>query len=259
MTQTQPYDRQFYQTQKSGSYRSACVFVPLVRALIPLKSVCDVGCGAGTWLRCWREHGVEDVLGIDGDHVDKTLLAIPEANFRSADLRQPVRCDRQFDLAMSMEVAEHLPPGRAESFVADLTALAPVVLFSAAVPGQGGTQHINERWQSYWADLFDQAGFATFDVLRPQVWDNDAVEFWYRQNALLFCRRDAIAAYPALTAASAMMPLSVVHPEQYAMKNDPVNALSVKQSLVALRMAAQRAAVRRIRRFWPEGGRHANA
>jgi SAM-dependent methyltransferase len=258
MAQAQPYDRKFYQTQKSGSYRSACVFVPLVRALIPVGSVCDVGCGAGTWLRCWREHGVEDVLGFDGDYVDKNQLAIPEANFRSAELRQPVRCDRQFDLAMSMEVAEHLPPERAEGFVADLVALAPVVLFSAAVPGQGGTHHINERWQSYWADLFDQAGFVTFDVLRPQIWDDETADFWYRQNALLFCRRDAVAAYPALTAAPTTMPLRVVHPDQYAMKNDPVNSLSVRQSLMALRAAVRRSAVRRVRHFWPEGGMRAN-
>ena len=238
--------------QKSGSYRSACVVVPLVRALMPVRSVCDVGCGVGAWLRCWREHGVEDVLGIDGDYVDREELMIPAANFRPSDLRQPVRCDRRFDLVMSMEVAEHLPQDRATGFVTDLAALAPVVLFSAAVPGQGGTEHINERWQDYWASLFDQAGFATFDVLRPLIWDDDGVEFWSRQNMLLFCRRDAIAAYPALTAAPATMPLSLVHPVQYVTQLDACKTLSVRQSLAALLTALRRTAARRIGLWRPK-------
>jgi hypothetical protein len=83
---------------------------------------------------------------------------------------------------MSLEVAEHLPPDRSNSFIAELTALAPVALFSAAIPQQGGTDHINERWQSYWAGLFKKRGFSPLDVIRPAVWENDAVERWYRQN-----------------------------------------------------------------------------
>jgi hypothetical protein len=237
--------------QQSGSYRSASIVVPLIRTLIPVKSVCDVGCGAGTWLRCWRENGIEDVLGIDGDYVDRTQLAIPAANFQAADLRHPIHSTRCFDLVMSLEVAEHLPQERAESFVADLTALAPVVLFSAAVPGQAGTGHINERWQSYWADLFDQAGYAAFDVVRPGIWDDEGVEFWYRQNTLLFCRCDAIAGYPALMAAAATMPLAVVHPALLAASLEPLKTLNTRQALFALRTALSRAFARRIDRWRP--------
>jgi SAM-dependent methyltransferase len=204
------YDRAFYLDQAAGSARSASVIVPLLREFVPIHSVCDVGCGVGTWLRCWLDHGVTDVLGIDGDHVARDQLLIPADKFLAADLRQPLQRGRRFDLAMSLEVAEHLPPERAESFVADLTALAPAVLFSAAIPGQGGTEHINERWQSYWASLFANVGFIALDVLRPRIWHDASIEYWYRQNILLFSRSGTFES------AASTLPLDVVHPKQLA-------------------------------------------
>jgi hypothetical protein len=241
------YDREFFRWHSDGSYRSATVMVPLVLDFLSVRSVCDVGCGVGAWLRCWRESGVEDILGIDGDYVERDQLMIPPTRFRSADLCQPIRCERNFDLAMSLEVAEHLPESRAASFVADLAMLAPVVLFSAAVPGQGGTNHINERWPDYWAVLFDRVGFATFDVLRPAVWVNDAVQFWYRQNTLLFCRRDAIESYSSLATVAATTPLALVHPMLLEAKTAP---LTTTHALTALQTALRRAAARRIGRIW---------
>jgi SAM-dependent methyltransferase len=245
MMQKNVYDPDFYRRQKSGSYRSAEIIVPLLLELMPVRSVCDVGCGVGTWLRCWLENGIEDVLGIDGDYVDRSQLMIPAEKFRSADLRLPVRCDRRFDLVSSLEVAEHIPQERAAGFVADLTALAPVVLFSAAIPGQGGTDHINERWQDHWAGLFNRAGFVTSDVLRPRIWDNDGVEFWYRQNALLFYDPNAVAACAAVLGSTPTMPISLVHPEMLRQKTDP---LSTRQSLSALRHALHRAVAHRFGR-----------
>lgn len=237
------YDHHFYETQKTGSYRSARVVVPLIQQMLGTRSVCDVGCGVGTWLQCWREHGVNDVLGIDGDYVDPTQLMIPVANFQSADLRRPIPCERRFDLAMSLEVAEHLPPDRATSFVLDLTALAPVILFSAAVPGQGGTNHINEQWQGYWASLFDAAGFDACDVVRPQIWSNDDVEPWYRQNTLLYCRRDVVGAYSGLNQ-TMPFPLSLVHPVEFTGKK----TMGVRQSLEALQLALRRTIANRMGR-----------
>ena len=223
------YDRAFYLDQASGSARSASVIIPLLRELLPVRSVCDVGCGVGTWLHCWLDHGVTDVLGIDGDHVPREQLLIPADKFLAADLRRPLRWKRRFDLAMSLEVAEHLPPARAEAFVADLASLAPVVLFSAAIPGQGGTGHVNERWQGYWASLFAQAGLIACDVLRPRIWQDDRVEYWYRQNILLFCRRGAVE--------TSAMPLDVVHPEQFAVRQ---RTPSIRESLTLLRDALRR-------------------
>jgi len=226
------YDRAFYLDQAAGSARSASVVVPLLRELLPIRSVCDVGCGVGTWLRCWLELGVTDVLGIDGDHVAKDQLLIPAGNFLPADLRQPLPSVRRFDLAMSLEVAEHLPPARAESFIADLASLAPIVLFSAAIPGQGGTEHVNERWQSYWASLFERNGFVTADVLRPRIWHDARIEYWYRQNILLFCQPDAVGTAPSA------MPLEVVHPEHLAAVYQ--RTPSIREALKLLGQAVRR-------------------
>jgi hypothetical protein len=71
-------------------------------------------------------------LGYDGPHV--TPLCIPKDRFAAVDLRQPLPADRKFDLAISGEVAEHLPA----TLVGTLTSVSDVVLFSAAIPGQGG-------------------------------------------------------------------------------------------------------------------------
>ena len=64
------------------------------------------------------------------------------------DLAQPLQIDRRFDLALSLEVAEHLPPECGSEFVQTLTDLSSVILFSAAIPFQGGTDHLNEQWPS---------------------------------------------------------------------------------------------------------------
>jgi SAM-dependent methyltransferase len=209
-----PYDAAFYAAQSGGSLASARVVLPLVRELVPgIRSVCDAGCGAGTWLLAWQELGVEDVLGLDGDYALRSLRIEP-ARFRATDLSRPFEAGRGFDLAMSLEVAEHLPPERGPGFVADLVRLAPVVLFSAAVPHQGGTEHVNERWQEDWAAEFARHGYRACDLLRPRLWDDRRVEVWYRQNLLLFASEAALAAHPGLSA-PARFPLSVVHPEMF--------------------------------------------
>lgn len=184
----QAYSESFYAGQQKGSSVSAAVIVPLVLSVIPARSVIDIGCGVGGWLGEFRRHGVEDVLGVDGDYVPLNALKIPREQFEARDLRQYSGPDRRFDLACSLEVAEHLPADAAESFVAALVRAAPVILFSAAVPGQGGTDHVNEQWQSYWSAQFATHGYVCLDFVRPAVFYDERVEWWYRQNALVFCR-----------------------------------------------------------------------
>src|SRR5262249_5217435 len=150
-----PYDAAFYEAQADGSLRSARVVVPLVTRLVEPRSVVDVGCGVGTWLRAFVENGVEDVLGVDGAYVDRNRLCIDPARFQAMDLARPQPLGRTFDLAVCLEVGEHLPTRAAPGLVAMLTA-APVVLFSAAIPGQGGTNHVNEQWPNFWQRLFSR-------------------------------------------------------------------------------------------------------
>jgi len=223
-----PYSSDFYRKQAPDSRRSAEAIVPLAMTLIRPRSVVDIGCGAGSWLSVFREHGVEDVLGADGEWVDRALLRIPERQFSALDLEKPFRLGRQFDLAMSVEVAEHLPARCAEVFVDSLARLAPVVLFSAAIPFQGGAKHLNEQWPDYWTAYFHAQGFAAVDCLRKKIWRNADVDWWYAQNLLLFVRRDYLETHPVLKNAAepAAPPLPLVHPKKYLELVDWIGALS---------------------------------
>ena len=214
----QPYTEQFYQGQTDGSRRSAKEIVPLVLELIQPKSVIDVGCGAGTWLSVFKELGIDEVFGIDGNYVNEEILQIPKERFLAVDLKNPIQLDRRFDLVVSLEVAEHLPEECAETFVDSLIGLGPVILFSAAIPFQGGTHHLNERWPAYWAKYFQEKEYVVIDTLRKKIWQNDYVEWWYAQNILMFARRDYLESHSSLKRASeqtTISQLSLVHPRKY--------------------------------------------
>jgi SAM-dependent methyltransferase len=205
------YSKEFYENQQASSRRSAERIVPiLLEAVVPARVV-DVGCGVGTWAAEFLGRGVE-VSALDGDHVRREDLHIPPDLFRPTDLNNPPAASSigSFDLAICLEVAEHLAPGSAEGLVDFLTELAPDVFFSAAVPGQGGRGHIHERPQSYWTSLFAQRGFSCLDIVRPVVWDSPAVCPWYAQNAFLYSRHRK----PVGT-----MPIDVVHPAIFRSKH----------------------------------------
>ena len=214
---TSLYDAAFYDSIASGSLASARAVAPFVVDLLApqkLRSVVDLGCGTGVWLRAFQDLGIEDVLGVDGDYVDTSSLLIPQEYFQSHDLDRPFLPSRRFDLAMSVEVAEHLQPASAEVFVASLAKLAPAIVFSAAIPGQGGTGHINEQWPGYWANLFAHHHYHVIDC-RPALWDDDRIEPHYRQNLLLFVAEHEIASYPKLKTWSDRTPehlMRLVHP-----------------------------------------------
>jgi SAM-dependent methyltransferase len=182
------YDRDFFAMVEEGSSSSARVVLPLLLRLTGARSLIDVGCGTGAWLAAARQLGVERLLGVDGHWVDSGTLLVDQ--FEQIDLGQPFTVSQSFDMALSLEVAEHLPAERAESFVADLTRLAPVVAFSAAVPGQGGVGHLNEQWPDFWRDLFSGMGYQCFDVIRSAIWNRPGVMPWYAQNLFLYAQHD---------------------------------------------------------------------
>ena len=212
------YSAEFFSLQQASARASAEVVVPLVLELTRPTSVVDVGCGTGTWLAVFAEHGIEDVVGIDGAYVDQASLEIPPDRFLAHDLTTPFGLERRFDLVVSLEVAEHLPPSSAAAFVEGLTALGPAVLFSAAIPGQGGTNHVNEQWPSYWAELFRRCDYVHVDCLRLGLWHHEAVARWYAQNMLFYVARDELPRFPALARLhdpSETSPLHLVHPTRY--------------------------------------------
>jgi len=183
------YDQKFYDDQMGGSLLSASIILPHLESIFPqIRSVVDVGCGAGTWLSYFANKGFR-VLGIDGNMLPPEEMMIPADRFRRQNLEESVSAPEVFDLCMCLEVAEHLTSGRAASVVVDLCNLGDIVLFGAAIPGQDGTHHINCQWQSYWIDLFEQQGFTAFDLIRPTFWNDSRVEWWYLQNTLVFVRK----------------------------------------------------------------------
>jgi SAM-dependent methyltransferase len=256
MTGAQPYDFQFYDRQRQGSFSSARVIVPLVIDLFQPRSVIDVGCGVGTWLSVFNQHGVADIVGVDGEWARAANLQIPDEKFVAADLTRPISMTRHFDLAMSLEVAEHLTPDSAEQFVDSLTALAPLVLFSAAIPHQGGTGHVNERWLSYWVELFARRAFSPIDCVRPRVWHDATIQWWYAQNTIVFVKNDSMSRWPRVTAAApgGSLPLDVVHPRSYVAMSARAEAAERAGTHLSLSMLVRslpRAGWRALHRLLP--------
>lgn len=180
------YSREFYEYIDSGSRASARTIAALLLGEIKIGSLLDVGAGHGAWAAEWMEAGVKDVVAVDGHYVNLAQLAIPARCFMSRDLAQPLDLGRRFDLVQSLEVAEHLSEEHAEPFVDSLARHGDVILFSAAVPNQGGEHHVNEQPPEYWRRHFAARGFEVFDWIRPRVAINREVKAWYRFNSFIY-------------------------------------------------------------------------
>lgn len=245
MKKNKHYGRKFYSDLVGTSGPSAERIVPMVMDLIPVESVLDVGCGVGAWLLVFQNNGVKDIMGIDGNWVEGDQILIPRERFTVRELGQNFDLNRRFDLAVCLEVAEHLKPVSAPKLIAELCQLAPVVLFSAAIPNQGGIGHVNEQWPSYWAKLFADQNYKFIDALRLKTWEDDEVAWWYSQNMVIYANKHALSNNPKLAAAqmdSNTFPLPLVHPEMYC------NAL--RRSKTPLRIQISRNVRRRIQKWF---------
>jgi SAM-dependent methyltransferase len=230
------YSSEFFARQVEGSVRSAQIVVPLVLSLLRVESVIDVGCGVGPWAAEFLANGVQDVWGIDGDYVRQSQLRIPAERFLARDLTKPIAFERTFDLAVCLEVAEHLPASRAGELVADLTRMAPCVLFSAAIPGDTGTHHINPQYPPYWIELFQAQGYQAIDPIRPSIWGNDSVEWFYQQDTIMF-----VGPKHSLLTKNFPKPQTIVHPQLYE------QALHMTPSLRMMARAFPSAVLRSLR------------
>lgn len=161
------------------------IIVPYLLEQLKPTSVVDVGCGTGTFLKVFKEHGIRQVLGLDGKWVDRKKLLIDENEFLETDLEQLIFLDRKFDLVLSLEVAEHLSEEAAETFVESLIAMGKIIVFGAATTAQGGQNHINEQEFAYWEYKFAIRGYRVVDLFRPHFWNMDQVQWWYKQNMFL--------------------------------------------------------------------------
>jgi len=231
------YPPDFYADRRLHTGYAARRLLAALPAALPRASVADLGCGTGTWLAAALASGAQVAFGVEGDWVTPAMLDDPRIALTAHDLEQPFAGPR-VDLALSLEVAEHLSPARAPGFVADLVALAPAVLFSAAIPGQGGVGHRNEQWQSWWAGQFAAHGYTAHDIIRPAIWADDAIPAWYRQNAVLYLAAPSATALGLIPADPAL--LDSVHPAFWSRANRELGyANALPESEVLRQQAAQ--------------------
>jgi SAM-dependent methyltransferase len=207
------YRAEFFDYVDSSAGRSAARFLAKLALGFSPASVLDVGCGRGVWLAAWKRMGATTVRGVDGSYVDPATLAVDPSEFVAADLAAPVDLGARFDLVECLEVAEHLPEASAETLVSTLVRHGEIVLFSAATPGQGGEQHVNEQPLAYWMEKFAARGYAAFDHPRAAVRGDREIEPWYRFNALLFASPEGAARLSPAVRATIVAPGTA--PRQY--------------------------------------------
>ncbi|GMQ26643.1 hypothetical protein Aoki45_33260 [Algoriphagus sp. oki45] len=209
----------YVHTLETHNQKAAEIVLPLLFQFFNPISLLDVGCGIGTWLSVAKKLGVLDVKGVDADYVDRILLRkyFSEEDFISHDLTRPLELGRKFDLCLCLEVAEHLPENSGETLIDTLVCHSDMILFSAAIPGQGGQNHINEQEPQYWIEKFAKRGYNVFDPIRPLVWNNDSVDFWYRQNIFVFSKKSLGLNQPTF--------LYLVHPKLYQIQVKKIGQL----------------------------------
>jgi SAM-dependent methyltransferase len=186
------YSSDFFNKIEREGRASAEVIVPLAMRLFAPRSVVDIGCGSGEWLAAFQRAGVERIYGLDGKWVEQERLAIRSECFKSIDLTGEWSIPERFDLAICLEVVEHLSEQSSIRLVKCLVEAAPAILFSAALPGQGGTNHVNEQWPEYWEKLFSQYGYVCLDPFRRHIWQDPCVAWYYQQNLYAYIQRTMV-------------------------------------------------------------------
>ena len=150
-----------------------------------MESVVDIGCGTGAWLSVFKKYGVKNILGLDS-HNNLSCLRISQEDFLNQNLEKEIFTGKIYDIAISLEVLEHINPKQSIRFISDLCKLSEIILFSAATPGQGGENHINEKPLDYWRVIFKEKGYYPYDIIRDQFASNKNIAPWYRYNTILY-------------------------------------------------------------------------
>ena len=202
--------------------------VPTLINLFNPKSVADIGCGLGTFLHEFKNNGVEDFIGIDGPWVDKEKLSkhISLDHFKMMNFEQNISLNKRYDLAICLEVIEHIEEKYTDRMVQNLTDISDIVVFSAAIPFQGGQNHINEQWLDYWQKKFEKKNYSLFDIIRPMIWNNPDIFYWYKQNIVVFINNNRKDIIESLGNSTENPILNMVHPECFISKINEFKELS---------------------------------
>lgn len=180
------YSQQFY--DRNFGYASALSerLTPFLCGILKVNSIIDFGCGEAKLLSDLSAGFLtDDILGLNYDKPKS--LCIPPEKFMQCDFTKELNLGRKFDLAISLEVAEHLDSQYACHFIDMLTSHSKgIVLFSAATPGQGGVHHVNEQPHEYWHEKFHSKGYFCFDIVRPYLQFFKLIPSWYRNNIFIY-------------------------------------------------------------------------
>jgi hypothetical protein len=221
------YDKNFYTVINSEGIKSARQVVPFIMNVLKPQTLLDVGTGSGSWARVAQDLGVK-VLGIDGAYVPIEQRVLSGDSYLERDLTGNWVSDKwlasKFDVTLCLEVAEHIPYSNSENFISQLVLTSDFVVFSAAIPYQDGTKHVNENWIKYWDNHFHKFNFQRLDIFRSHFWDNSEISFWYRQNLYLYCSAERAAEFRYL---EHVLPDDIVHPNLYlwSIERAPIRGL----------------------------------
>ena len=216
------YDDDFYSDRnKETEYSSKAILCIIKEFFGSIGSVADFG-GVGTFLK--TAHGVfginwDHIALFEGDYIKTQWLQVPYSCYNPVNLEERIMTDRKYDLCICLEVAEHLSEKRANSFVADLCEISDLILFSAAVKGQGGIHHVNEQELKYWIDKFSILNYRAFDIIRPRIQYDEKILWWYRQNCIVFININSIFYNDIMKKAMWQEPLNFVSYDMFRDKS----------------------------------------
>jgi SAM-dependent methyltransferase len=211
------------------------IIVPVIMEVLHPESVVDVGCGTGTFLQVFKENGVDKILGLDGDWVNRDLLSghIDLANFKIIDIEKGFEIDDKFDLVLCLEVLEHVDDANADTAVKSLTELSEVILFSASIPGQMGQNHVNEQWPEYWIEKFNKHNYTFHDVFRPVFWNNKNLARWYKQNMFLVVKNGQEERIKGFEKYFEPGIKAMVHPEYFGLRVNELEELIIRYEILS--------------------------
>lgn len=217
------YSDDFYSTMEKGSFSSAQEIVPKLISRYSPQSVVDIGCGTGSFANEFLNLGVSEVIGYEGVWMESLPTLLPKNNYRYHDLTKSIVSLSSYDICLCLEVAEHINEEHAENLIEILTSMSSVIVFSAAIPKQGGNHHVNEQWPGYWSKIFAARGFFLEWDPRQSIWMNEKIEACYRQNLLIYSKSPAN---------QQIEPMALVHPDIW------VDAMAIRKVPLNIKLVA---------------------